>query len=139
MMNATTDFLGSESEWRKVTLRLDDVHGLWGGQRVAVTGAGQISVERVGPAFQTGQWKNTLSEIETQALLHHFIKCDFVRLTLPAHTPVPDEAHPQITLTNAKGENHSVLQWAGQPDRRFQTLYTALRTVAEQAVNAAQC
>lgn len=131
MTNATTNFLGPEVEWERAEIRLDDVHGLWGGQALTVTDLGRVTLQRIAPAFPAGQWEATLPASETCALFQQFIEHDFVALTLPEHTPIPDEAHPQITLTNAQGETHTVLKWARQKDRRFEALYVALRALAE--------
>lgn len=135
-MNATEDFLGPEAGWARAEIQLDDVHGLWGGQTVTVTGAGHVRVKRLGPAFQEGQWQTTLNEIGACALFRQFIEQDFVTLSLPDHIPVPDEAHPRLTLTNARGEAHSVLKWARQSASRFEVVYAGVQAIADQAIRA---
>lgn len=135
-MNATEHFLGPEAGWAQAEIQLDDVHGLWGGQTVTVTGAGRVRVRRVGPTFREGQWQTTLTEIETRALFWQFIEQDFVTLYLPDHIPVPDEAHPRLTLTNARGEAHSVLKWARQSEGRFEAVYAGVQAIADTAIRA---
>lgn len=115
-------------------IQLDDVHGLWGGQAVTVTGAGRVTVKRVAPGFPAGQWEATRSHTKTLALFRLFMEDDFAALALPDHTPLPDEAHPQLTLINARGERHTVIKWARQADDRFERLSAAVRALAEQVV-----
>lgn len=133
-MNATEDFLGPEADWARAEIQLDDMHGLWGGQTVTVTGAGHVRVKRLGPAFQAGQWLNTLNESGARTLFRQFIEQDFVALSLPDHIPVPDEAHPRLTLTNARGEAHTVLKWARQSASRFEAVLAAVQAIADNAI-----
>ncbi len=74
----------------------------------------------------------TLSEAETRPLFQLFIEHDFLTIAIPFRPGIPDEAHPQITLTNARGASHTVGKWARQAEARFDALARALRAVAER-------
>ena len=46
---------------------------------------------------------------------------------------LPDEAHPTVTLTNHKGESHTVAKWARVADARFEAIYQPLLALAARS------
>jgi hypothetical protein len=131
-VNETAAFLGAEAEWEKATIALNDIQGLWGGRAVTVTGTGGVSVEQRGPVLRSGHFTARLSESETRALLQLFVEQDFLTIAIPPRPGLPDEAHPQIALTNARGAAHAVGKWARQAEARFDALYVALNALARR-------
>lgn len=129
-MNETMRFLGPEADWAKATMTLHDIQGLWGGLAVTITGLGRVDVEQRGPALLSGHFTGELSEAETRALFQLFIEHDFLTLAIPFRPGIPDEAHPLLTLTNARGEAHAVGKWARQAEARFDAVARALREAA---------
>lgn len=125
-------FLGPEAEWARATLALNDIQGLWGGRAVTVTGAGGVRVEQRGPVLRNGHFTGQLSEGETRALYQLVVEQDFLTITVPFRPGIPDEAHPQLTLTNARGETHTVGKWARQAEARFDAVCAALNALASR-------
>lgn len=129
-MNETENFLGAD--WEHATIALNDIQGLWGGRAVTVTGVGGVFVEQRGPVLKAGHFTAQLSESETRALFQRFIEQDFLTIAIPPRPGIPDEAHPQITLTNARGEARTVGKWARQAEARFDPLCAALNALARR-------
>ena len=131
-MNETAKFLGAEADWEKASIALNDIQGLWGGRAVTATGAGGVVVEQRGPVLRSGYFTAQLSESETRALFRRFIEQDFLTIAISPRPGIPDEAHPQIALTNASGAAHTVGKWARQSEARFDALYAALNALARR-------
>jgi hypothetical protein len=129
MDNATSIFLGPEAEWALARIDLHDIQGLWGGQAIAVLGSGEVRVERVGPAFPTERFTFQAEASQVRTLFQAFITHDFLSIVIPLRPGLPDEAHPQIKLTNAAGQSQTVSKWAGQTDEGFDSLYREIVTV----------
>ncbi len=125
-MNATRAFLGDESAWPDARLSLDDVQGLWGGRRIFVAGTGRALVQTISRAMHERRFELALSAGETRALFALCVENDLLTIQPPERAGVPDESRPQITLTNALGERHTVSKWAGVREPRFVAIYTAL-------------
>jgi hypothetical protein len=68
-----------------------------------------------------------------RALLQALVDCDFVTIDFPLRPIRPDEARPEITLTNPAGQRRTVGKWAGDRHAGFERVYQALLEVARQA------
>ena len=125
----TVEFLGDPTTWRDVRVSLDDMHGLWGGRRIMVTGTGEAVIELVQPiGRRSGRFEVWLNPEDVQQLLTRFIENDFLTLVIPSPEKIiPDSVHTSITLTNASGAEHTVGCWSGtESDVRFEKLVQAL-------------
>jgi hypothetical protein len=132
--NETARFLGDPSEWAGARVALADIHGLWGGCNVTLVGNGECAVTLVRqPHHRDGSYYWWVSETQVQRVLDLCIAHDFVTIRFPPRPfIVPDESRPEITLTNAAGEQHTVGCWANDPkDPGFEAIYAALLAFAE--------
>ena len=125
-VNPTRTFLGDQSQWLTLQLELDDVQGLWGGRRIAITGTRQVVVQLVQPEMLERRYEFELPIAAWTHLIEVFIAQDFVTIQPVERPGIPDEARPLITLTNAAKEQRSVAKWARIKDERFDAVYQAL-------------
>jgi len=130
----TRAFLGEEAGWQAASLALEDVQPLWGGQRVSITGRGRVLAEAVSADGKEKHGYLHLPAAEAQALLALCCEQDILALPPSPRPGLPDEARPQITLTNPAGESQSVAAWAGAMDDRLAAVYTALQQLGKQAL-----
>jgi len=136
-MNATAAFLGEVSDWERVTIYMDDAHPLWGGRRLQLKGTGAVHLEVQKGVTKTdfmraGEYNFKLSTAEVRGLLEAFIENDFVTIKTPERAGVMDEVRPNISLTNAKGENVTVAKWINDPVPRFDNLYSKLLALQDR-------
>lgn len=144
--NRTTTFLGPPADWNRATVELLDVHALFGGRNVLVTGDGRVRVQVVEPGG------TRLTELRYAAdyppasadpdgpvreLFDALVNGDFVTVPSEERTALPDEALRQIVLVNPRGDSHVVEAWegctlgpdayAGSDRQRFDRVFTRLR------------
>lgn len=135
--NKTAEFLRSETSWNKASLALRDVQPLMGGVVVHLPGwtTSQALVTRVAPGGAETKYKLPLkwTEGEKAALIRLCVENDFLTIEPEMRPGIPDEARPSLTLTNHKGESHTVAKWAGVADARFDAIYHALLTLAARS------
>jgi hypothetical protein len=129
MPNATAAFL--TSPWR---IELDDVHGLWGGERCIVWSDGRVWAEAVSPARDARQGEARAPAEAVSLLRQTLVATDFITIALPPRPGVPDEACPVITLTNAAGERRPVRKWAGDRHAGFEAVQARLHALAAAAL-----
>jgi hypothetical protein len=112
-----------------VRLSLRDVHGLWGGQDVDVDGAGRGAARLVDRAGAAHTLDLRVPPRQVAALLRQLIAVDFLSLAFAPRPGVPDEARPEIALTNPAGETRAVAKWANDPSPAFDRVHQALVAV----------
>lgn len=133
--NATAKFLGAEAGWTKCSIQLRDVHGLWGGHNVTVSGDGACTIySKAGRKELTRDL--ALPATECSDLLRLAIKHDLVSLKIPERAGVPDESRPTIVLKNSEGKEFSIAKWSGDKEPRFDEVYRALRALVDRKTEA---
>jgi len=137
MDNQTRAFLGETYDWLKASIQLEDVQPLYGGVRVYLPRwtASQMFITQLRSGEQETKYRIPLGWHEKETLCQLFIEQDFLAIQPEERSGIPDEAHPNITLTNSKGESHSVAKWSGVVDVHFDVLYQALLALAERTQN----
>jgi hypothetical protein len=131
--NSTSRFLGPEEDWPAARLALRDVHGLWGGQELDLDGAGQGTARLVARTGDAQQYVLSVPPERVAALLRQMIAVDFLTIPASERSGVPDEARPEIALTNPAGERSGVARWAGDPNPAFSQIYQALSGLIREA------
>jgi hypothetical protein len=129
-MNLTAAFLGPPEGWRAVRLALRDLHGLWGGHTLDLAGSGLGWASVVDRAGHEQRFPVVVGPAAVAALLEQMIAADFLTLTFDNRPGVPDEARPEIALTNPAGETRALAKWANDPHPAFDALYQALLPLA---------
>ena len=130
MDNLTTQFLGNEYQWSAAKILWDDVQSLTGGIRLKIGGSGRVEITVVEPKKQNHRYWFYLNDKELKALFNQFITQDFVAIKLEEKAAIADDARPQITLINHRGERHSVTKWTGVVDKRLEKLERTLNNIA---------
>lgn len=130
MDNATAQFLGKDYLWSSTEIILEDVQALHGGIKLQIRGTGYTVITICQPKQGDRRYWFYLNKKELKAVFNQFIQQDFVTLKPGERPGIPDEARPQITLINHRGERHSIAKWAGVKDKRFDKLYNALNKIA---------
>ncbi|MBK8900663.1 MAG: hypothetical protein IPM53_05755 [Anaerolineaceae bacterium] len=135
--NKTAEFLLHEYSWNKASLALHDVQPLSGGVVVRLPGwtTSQALVSRFAPGGAETKYKLPLkwTEGEKAALIDLCVAHDFLTIQPEERPGIPDEARPSLTLTNSKGESHTITKWAGVADARFDAIYQALLALAARS------
>lgn len=129
--NATAKFLGPESDWAKCKLALRDVQPLSGGRDVTVDGSGECTVRLVEKGAEK-RFTLKLAQEEVAALRRMCIRSDLAELKIAERAGVPDEAHPEISLTNAAGETRKVAKWANDKVPAFDKVYVVLVGISKR-------
>ncbi len=133
--NATVRFLGEPALWAAARVGLADLHGLWGGRNLTLEGDGRVTVElKHQPSRPDGHYHFRVTPAEVRLLLALFVDQDFLAIApAPLRMIVPDETCSSITLTNARGQSHSISHWANDDsDPRFEAVYQALLRLVER-------
>lgn len=132
--NQTAEFLRHEASWNKASLELHDVQPLFGGVIVRLPRwtSSQAFVTRVAPGGSETKFKLPLrwTDGEKAALIRLCVAQDFLTIQPETRPGLPDEARPSLTLTNRKGDSHTIAKWAGVADARFDAIYQALLALA---------
>jgi hypothetical protein len=132
-LNHTARFLGPPTGWPAVRLALRDVHGLWGGHALELDGGGRGEVSVVDAGGRARRYPLALDPARAAALFDLLIAHDIVALTFPARPGLPDEARPEIRITNPAGEVRAIAKWANDKDPAFEAIYQALLALAREA------
>jgi len=130
--NATAKFLGSASDWSKCKVVLRDVQGLFGGRDIRVDGIRDCVISVVSQGLQEKRFRLRLFPEETYVLRRLCIEGDLVALKIKERPGLPDEARPEIAITNAGGETRTVAKWAGDKVPEFDNVYEALRALVKK-------
>ncbi len=132
--NQTAEFLRHEASWNKASLELHDVQPLFGGVVVRLPGwtSSLAYVSRVAAGGSETKYKVPLNwaDGEKAALIRLCVAHDFLTIQPEERMGLPDEARPTVTLTNDKGQSHTVAKWAGVADARFDAIYLPLLALA---------
>jgi hypothetical protein len=123
--NATAKFLGSKADWAKCEIHLKDIHGLWGGADVDLSGDGKCAVHRKLRGEDT-RFEFKLTAEEVAALFALVVQDDFTALKLAERKGVPDEARAEISLKNAAGKTFELAKWSNDKEPRFDRLHQKL-------------
>jgi hypothetical protein len=113
-----------------VRLALRNVHGLWGGQDVDVDGAGNGAARLVDRSGAAKTFDLRVPPAQVAALLRQMIEADLLALTFTPRPGVPDEARPEIKVTNPAGKTRAVAKWANDAHPAFDSIYRALLSLA---------
>lgn len=135
-MNATAEFLGAPAAWAGARLRLDDVHGLWGGRVVFIAGLGQVVAQRVSAAQAEARHGLEIAPAEAQALFALCAEQDVLSATFPARPLIPDEARARLTLVAVGGQERTVARWAHDRHAGLEQVAAALGQIADRAAGA---
>ena len=133
--NATAKFLGSEADWPKCKLVLRDVQPLFGGRDVYLDGSGDCILRAVDKGLQEKRYRLKLAAEESQALRRMCIRADLAYLEIKERQGVPDEAHPEISLTSAAGETRKAAKWANDKVPVFDKVYALLAGMAKRTAD----
>lgn len=133
-LSITAEFLGAPEAWPAARLSLDDVHGLWGGQRLYLRGTGELVVQQVPAARFETRYAASADTAEALAVFELCVRHDVLALTFPPRPAIPDEGTTLLTLVNAAGAQQSVSKLARDPSPGLAAVYAALRALAERAV-----
>jgi hypothetical protein len=134
-VNATAKFMGAPAAWAGARLRLDDVHGLWGGRVVFVLGRGQVVVQRVWPSQAEERHALQIPPAEAQAPFALCVEQDVLGVTFPARARIPDEACARLTLV-AAGREQAVEKCAHDRHAGFEQVIATLTQLAARAERA---
>jgi hypothetical protein len=132
-MNATEAFLGEPEHWTRVRVELHDVHGLWGGQACFVWGTGRVVAQLAAVTQHEDRYAVTVPPGDIVRLVMALIETDFITLTFPARSLLPDEASPTITVINPAGQSARVSKPARDVHPGFDLVYQHLRQLVERA------
>lgn len=132
-MNATEAFLGKPDGWTRIRVELRDVHGLWGGQTCFVWGTGRVVAQIASAPQHEDRYAATVAPGEIVRLVMALIETDFVSITFPVRSGVPDEASPTVIVSSPAGERRQVRKWASDQHAGFDSVYQLLRQFVSQA------
>jgi hypothetical protein len=132
-MNATETFLGDPEGWTQLRIELHDVHGLWGGRTCFVLGDGRVVAQVASPAQYEDRYAAAVAPGGVVRLVMALIEADFVTITFPLRSLLPDEAYPTILVFNPAGECRRVFKRAGDTHAGFDRVYQLLCEFADRA------
>ena len=148
-MNRTREFLGDEAGWEAIRMELRDIQPIHGGRDVTVSGSGKGKVTSVRSGAGMRRLKKRVLKLRLEGddirrLAEVFIANDFLTIVLPDETVMPDTGNPTITLTNGKGESHTLDGWDNKfffpdsdpmdPTVRFDRVYRAILRIERLAL-----
>ncbi len=119
-MNKTELFLGDRSNWKQAVVELRSVHGLYGGLNIRLAGSGLVLIQVVevrGKGLVERQYVRELPdgyspETETVGgVFDAIVAKDFLTIFPSDRMGLPDEVRMRITVSNAKGDEHTVSVW----------------------------
>jgi len=111
------------------------VQPLFGGQDVYLDGSGDCILRAVDKGLQEKRYRLKLAAEESQALRRMCIRADLAYLEVKERPGVPDEAHPEISLTSAAGETRKVAKWANDKVPAFDKVYALLAGMAKRTAD----
>lgn len=133
----TARFLGQPETWINARLRCDDVHGLWGGRVVYLSGAGQVVVQVVPASRSETRWAWASAPAAAQAVFARCAEGDVLAARWAPRPLVPDESQTRLTLVNAAGAQQSVVKLAHDPHAALAQIFLAAHHLADQAAHTA--
>jgi len=132
--NATTAFLGPESQWPRCGIALQDIQGLWGGTAIYLEGSG-VCLIRIVHHQNEKRFTLKLSLEETTALRKACIEADLLTVQIKDRPGMMDEARPRIILRNAEGKTHELAKWVSDAIPRFDQVYKPLLALRKKTEN----
>lgn len=142
--NDTKSFLGAESQWDYASFELIDTQNLFGGRDIFIFGSGETIVYLIKPKgvgenlrLLVEKYEFSLNKSEVDELIEKFIENNFIKIT-PKGTGagLPDEARPQIVLTNAKGEKYEIAKWVNSEEsQEFDEIYNEFLLIEKKTEN----
>lgn len=120
-----------------VTLRLDDVHLLHGGQNIMIWSDGTelcqlVARRKDGSGLYEKRYKLVISPEEVRHLTQVLIIAAAAEPPSPG-PGFPDEPRPMITATFLSGKSVHLSKWAHDKHREFDGLYAALLNEIDKA------
>ena len=115
-----------------IIIRLDDVHGLFGGQTLALDADGNLFVRKV-RGRQEQRYHLKLPADELAALLVFIPESGILGYQEHKRPGVPDEARPRITLSLPDRKKLTADKWANDKAPHFDKLYERLLQLVERA------
>ena len=139
----TKSFLGPESQWDYASFELRDIQGLFGGRDIFISGFGKTIVYLIKPKgvgenlrLLVEKYEFSLSKSEVDELIEKFIENNFIKITPKrTGTGLPDEARPQIVLTNAKGEKYEIANGYSEENQEFDEIYNEFLLIEKKTEN----
>lgn len=110
-----------------------DVQGLWGGQNVFLQADGSAVVQIVSQGMREKRYELKLDAAKVAEFEKLLARHDFFIIKIKERPGIPDEAHPEIAVRLASGQERKVMKWAGDKHPDFDPLYAWLLAVAESA------
>lgn len=132
-MNVTESFLGDPAGWTQLRVELHDVHGLWGGRTCFVWGDGRVVAQLASPAQTEDRYAAAMPPGAIVRLVMALIETDFVSITFPPRSPLPDEACPFVLIFNPAGACRQVSKRTGDAHPGFDRVYQLLCESADRA------
>lgn len=133
MENQTRDFLGDSQAWKGAQLALDDVNGLWGGQRILLRGDGDAYLTLVDVSLAEQHYWRDLGAEAAHPVMSLAVEQDLLGIEQSGYTPVPDETATRISLSNAAGQTVTLTRWAhDRPEPRFEALRDRLLALGQE-------
>lgn len=132
MENQTQAFFGVDQAWTGAQLALDDVNGLWGGQRIVVRGDGNAFLTLVDLSLAEQHFWRDLGPDLVQPLFALAVEQDVLGIPPSGYSPVPDETATRISLGNGAGQTVTLTRWAHDlPEPRFEALRDRLLALGQ--------
>ncbi len=100
-----------------LTIQYDDLHGLWGGLRISMSGDGRYEVQRQGRGEREASIERGLvKEADIRAIASLLVEIQAWKQITPDRPPLPDES--RATLTVQVGETRTTIwEWYNEMDR----------------------
>ena len=133
--NQTESFLGEYSDWQDSQIQLRDVHGLFGGVNLFISGSGKTIIELVGDGLNEKRYELSLTETEHKNLINLFIENDFVNININNREGLPDEAKAEIILINSEGKISRIAKWESDKNSRFDKIYQQITQIQYKTKN----
>ena len=132
---ATAVFVGPESGWDSVSVRLDDVVGPFGGRTILVEPDRPAVVVTIKPSegqLETKTHEVAITSKDRHRIVRSIVENNFLVLDIPAQQVLPDTPRPRITVTRPDGKerqqeaslvNTPPPMGDPTPQQRFQAVY----------------
>jgi hypothetical protein len=137
-VTATAAFVGPESGWDSVSVRLDDVVGPFGGRTIVVEPDRPALVVTMVPGHSTLETKThevAITSEDRRRIVRAIVENDFLALDIPVEQAEPDTPRPRVTVTLADGTERRQEAWLVNtpppfgdptPQQRFEAVYRAI-------------
>lgn len=119
-------------------MSLADVHGLFGGNNVYLTGDGQLWVQAVTPGGPAGGMTEarhhlSLKAEEMRTIAETIVEKKFLDSQDSTRKGMPDEARPVIRLEMGDGQTKEVSRWERDRDEGVDALRAIFRDLIRRA------